>query len=36
MSKPILNHFAATIPVADLQNTIKWYQDKLSFSLEFE
>ncbi|WP_420388104.1 VOC family protein [Roseivirga sp.] len=34
-TKPFLDHFAATIPVANIQDSIEWYQDSLGFNLEF-
>lgn len=34
-TKPFLDHFAATIPVANIESSIQWYQDYLGFKLEF-
>lgn len=34
-TKPILDHSANIIPVADIQETIDWYEDNMGFSVSF-
>lgn len=33
--KPILDHSAVIIPVADINKTIKWYEEKMGFKVNF-